>query len=402
MSACPLSIDSPPALPPESDLASDHLVRIYPHTLGRFAVDADLERVDAILTDDTIGPDYIHLYTKHVRGQIRKVVKKYGSSDVSTALLEVKEMPTWLRNATISADDPTTLATNLTNKDKVSDATFLNVLQWRLGQLANKQAAYEQRDLPNIRTQFERGMNEAYRRGWMPAVALGRMGHLRTIPTYVDDGFQTSAQRLSGFATFANDKCIVIAPHRRTSQNTYNHEGSHMLEGVDEVPEGARNGQRESRGLNRIFRTRFGDVPKALNEALTERIAEALISGDIDTFLDPKDVKHYVVQQMLLKTLCEDGVAPVDIRLFINAYYEDGIVRDKLGDRSAAAQLVAALQQAFPRRDIMSDLSYLSDKEKSIIRFTRKLQQEGQKGPLTPREVRQYRWTKPRRPIGSY
>ena len=52
----------------------------------------------------------------------------------------------------------------------------------------------------------------------------------------------------------------------------------------------------------------------------------------------------------------------MDIRLFIAAYFEDEAEQDKLGTNSAAAQLVNALEEAFPRIDVMNRLSSLTDK----------------------------------------
>jgi hypothetical protein len=123
-----------------------------------------------------------------------------------------------------------------------------------------------------------------------------------------------------------------------------------------------------------------------LNEAIVEHIAQSLISGNVDV-VDPSDERRdhsstYLEERFILYALCSFGVKPVDIRVFIDAYFEDGAERERLGKDSAHYRLSVVLQQAFPQSNIMSRLSMLESKDslrgtKKIISFAKSLAKEG-------------------------
>lgn len=377
-----------------------------PSALGRHAIAAELLRVSALLNGDVLaGLEPSPYLLKGVRKDVRDTLKATDDPSEVSALIEVDRMPVWLREQVV-VNGADAIPATLSDKRALGNRVLVNVLQWHNWQLSKKQAAFEQEELPGLRQEYTARLAKAIEDGWMPPVVMNRIDRLSTVPTYVDDGFHSIRHSVSGST---NGDRILLSPLDDERPHTYTHEATHLLSGKDETQIKLRyvNVSRSPYGLERIFRTRYKiDAHRIdmgatiLDEALTERITTGLMTGDIDTRQDPDDMLTYGDGQILLNFLCHNGVVPVDIRLFVNVYCEDGTERDRLGKDSAAAQLVTALETAFPRLDIMYKLSYLKDKPKQILRLVRKLEREGEKGPLSASEARRYH--RNRRPIGSY
>jgi len=411
-----ISSEMHPAFVPDEDLRTQEVGLepgtefqdgSYHHALGHAAVNNEEQRVTGLMSSDTDTPPRIDPYRTQLymaRRMIKAALKSSNPTYVNSLLVPT-DMPEWLRRATGTEEDPAILAANLADKKQVSDETALNVLQRHNYYHAQNQRFYEREELPEIRERYKTSITRAVDEGWIPASLLTKLGCLDEIPVFLDDGFEV--QRV-GADAFTNGTEITMGPAIEGHPLNYTHEANHVLAGIDILPEKTKDNWRNSSGLSRIFRLRplFRSTAmpntggSALNEAMTERMATALISGDIDTPPKVDDMQHYVREQWLLNTLCSKGVKPVDIRLFVAAYFEDGVERDKLGSDSAAAQLVDALDEAFPRIDVMFRLSSLTNKLNPTARLVKKLKKEGQRGPVPEMAGHLYRRTK--RPIGSY
>lgn len=378
----------------------------YHHALGSAAVNNEEQRVAVLINPDD-GPVTDPYRTQlYLARHMVKAALKSGEASYVNGLLVPTGMPEWLRRATGTEDDPSVLAANLARDKTMSEETALNVLQLHNWQHAKRQQSYEREELPKIKDRYKTAVIQAVEDGWMPTSVLTRLDRLDETPVFLDDGFKL--ETMGAAASTLNGTEVTMGPFVDEHDQHYPHEANHVLAGVDVLPEKTKDNWRNSSGLSRIFRLRplFRSTTikdtggSALDEALTERIATALLSGDIDTPPKVDDMDSYIRQQVLLNTLCNKGVQPVDIRLFIAAYFEDGVERDKLGADSAAAHLVSALEEAFPRIDVMSKLSSLTDKLNPTARLIKKLKKEGQKGPVP--EGMKHLYKRTRRPIGSY
>jgi len=342
----------------------------HPDALGRAAVDAAQKQADIAVTGEDTGRHARRTARRvsRARREVRGVLRRAGPEQVAE-FLEVEDMPLWLREATDSQEDPKQLAANLANKRKMDEATAVNVLQWRAHRLSETQKTYERETLPMLRGEFSRLTHNAIAAGWMPAKVADRLALLDKTPVYHDDGFGTGIDDAN-----ANDKRILMGLQRKANVGAFLHEGTHVLAGRG-YPDMRLEGLRGD-ALTEIFRTRFGTRSIWIREAVTERIARGLLSGDIN---NPAERGIHPEVQEVLDTVCTAGVKPVDIQLFVNAYYEDKSERDALGKESAAAKLIAAIEAAYPRMNIMHELTLAKDPT-----IVDKLKQEGQKGAPAP------------------
>jgi hypothetical protein len=132
----------------DAELADKRTLHGHPYILGRYAVDAESQAVDALLA--TGQPNKVldvttTAYLDYARQQVGKAIKTAGPELVSK-MMGVEKMPEWLRRSTGSEADPTALVTSLaqrTDKGKVSDETALNVMQWHNQRMSDRQKTYE-------------------------------------------------------------------------------------------------------------------------------------------------------------------------------------------------------------------------------------------------------------------
>jgi hypothetical protein len=191
--------------------------------------------------------------------------------------------------------------------------------------------------------------------GWLSPEGLANMRQ-RIPETQIlrDDGFDTNLKGRLAHVFYSNNRySVILGPAADNGVAT--HEMSHVLEGTDTDPDDWR-----SRGLRPIFGKQLGAW--LVNETVAEHLNLALWCRNVD-ILDPTTHHHegraYPSGGPLLQAFCTAGVKPVDVRRFTDAYCENAVTRRALGDNSAAAKLVTDLHEAFPRRDVVRDVSGL-------------------------------------------
>lgn len=370
-----LSREFPDVIPDTAEV-----LRGYPDALGRAAVDAETKRVGELMATGQNSPSAardVKKEIKDVRRQMQALsrVKDSKVHLASANYLEVEKMPEWLRRATGSVDDPTALVHNFANKRKIDDATALNVLQWRADRLSEYQREFEQTIVPELKQRATERVERAVQAGWMPGKVLERLGRVDTVPVYGDDGISTL--QLSNHRGSTDGGSIALAPDQHQDERVFEHEVVHVLGNEEEA---RAEHMVEVGGITSVFRTERGAWGIGLNEALTERIANGLVSGDIDNPFVVKNNPAYEKGQELLDALMTKGLRPVNVRLFVNAYFEADEERKQLGPQSASSQLIAALQAAFPRRDIVKEVAYVQNSDAGIDHFIRRIQRDTRRG----------------------
>ncbi len=241
---------------------------------------------------------------------------------------------------------------------KVSDETFLNFLEWY--NHAHVQTQNESKEkVDSNKLNFITLVDKSVQDGWMPkSVVNSRLPKLDQVHVAMDDGYGFNDEsRYSAYANFNYRNRIFFNPlsYKRSQiksniiSDTYIHEACHAI--ADEMNN---NMDRFDDIFSDIFKAVFyRDIfGKIINEAITEHIAQSLKFGSVD-IIDPinrsqDNTKCYFSERNLLNTLCNKGYKKIDIRNFINTYFEDDNTAVKLGSKSAREVLISNLVMAFP------------------------------------------------------
>lgn len=241
----------------------------------------------------------------------------------------------------------------------ISDETFLNFLEWyNHAHVQRQNEVKDEIDYSKLKYIFQ--INRAVEEGWMPeSVVSSRLNKLDEVSVAVDDGYGICGNKANNYSTYAQQNylhnTILFNPisYKKASKvtsiidDTYTHEATHAISDDSSAAK-----------YEYLMGLAFGanNCGTIINEAVTEHIAQSLKSGSVD-IIDPTiraivNEGFYSSERDLLNTLCNKGFEKIDIRNFINVYFEDNDTANKLGSKSARERLIWSLETAFPRKVI--------------------------------------------------
>lgn len=356
-------------------LEAEHAPDVY-STLGILAVQADLARtvieVHAEPWRDREVPDADKFITEDLQ-ETRDRLTDIGREDLwliaSRSILAT--MPQFLFD-NLGVDYQHQVFERLAEKTPdgspaVSDEVMLNFLQWHNYQMIEERERFLEMKWPYLRENFVSSLRSAVKQGWIPADALNpkRLEALENAEIIIDDGVRLHEAEAVAYVV-ANDAGTAPEVHlpRYTFQKTANHELSHVMAGR-RLPKGKEkgrfSGELNTTGLYRLFDKEHRNAGKVIDEAVTEHIALSLgkINQDLRA-IKPDNTPRgllstYHSERELLDVLCNGGAKPVDIKLFITAYFEDS----SLLRQSALRTLKRNLVEAFPGRNVINELGAL-------------------------------------------
>jgi hypothetical protein len=258
----------------------------------------------------------------------------------------------------------------------VGDDTLQSFLDWHNHSLVKKQEIIDDRE-EELKALYIAKFHQAQKAGWILPETLHHLDRLKFTRVVVDDGFDTALEGAYAHAqSTRKDRwhAATISPLRiNYLEEDLMHEFTHILDGRDPGTSEVRD--LLSHGMSRIFGEGIGGV--ALNEALTEQFSDGLLTGNIDQTDPDSEVRRgnshvYYHERQLLHALCAQGVEKVDIRTFLDAFFEDTVTTERLGVNSSAQQLTEALMTAFPFTDVIAEIRELS-KDDSLEEYTESL-----------------------------
>ena len=333
------------------------------------------------------GTEVSRFYKRHIAKSLdgaRKTLASIPEDTVETLdeMLDLEAMPKWLaNNIGLESAEPggakaLLLEEDDSGKPKVSDETLLNVLQWHNHRIVSEQRApVESGEWSFAKGYFKDLLGRGVRDGWLPrgTLSTNRMLRIDNTQLRIDDGLGTIAKKEVGSSAVMNDHdiWITLPTHRWEGRvyhpSTVTHEFTHIVAGKDVSPLMRRitkNGLYRT-GLYRMFKPEDKGAGRVLNEAIVEHIAETMHQGSPD--VTNPDVKYgtYAAYRSLLDALCNGGEKPIDVRLFINAYFEDTKVFSRRHN-SAIVQLARQLKQAFPEHKVLKDLAKMAKSKKKV------------------------------------
>lgn len=316
-------------------------------------------------------------HIEEARGVLRGLSPDKRNSLEQTMFRDGRELPEWLREQVLSAHGPEPaenspapiLSALIEWDDKegtycVGNETFLNVLEWH-----NWHLVKEQKNFESVRGEYMSILSEGVARlvnaGDLPSAAMDKIGQLEGVYFALDDGMDTVLEGRGGFHKTSlndvNNSVILLGPDHLQRERVLIHEALHDMTLREE-----KIGPESNSGIMITFASKssfYGST--VIMEALTEHVAGAVMGDDMHNLEVTAD-KHamaYPEERQLIRLLCENGAMPVDIRLFVNALFEEVHVARDLGDNSANALLKKALSEAFPGMDIVGRIADLQDDE---------------------------------------
>ncbi|MBL8122335.1 hypothetical protein JNM87_06335 [Candidatus Saccharibacteria bacterium] len=369
------------------DISDKHHLPMNTVGFGRTAVGAALNDIQ------TFGPFVFELEGDYLRvgpdedvnikrrSEVRRARNYLAGLSVEQVRLadsffRFEEAPEWLQHA-VGVESPLEedgeeghikLTAKLNEKDNegnftVSNRTFLNILEWHNHRLVGEQPKFAEK-IEQFKAEFERAAREVVAYGGLPEVVLSRLGRVRAATVLVDDGFDTILLGTAGYKS--NDSngqtaLVVLAPGKIGDNHVFMHESMHVIQGKDTPGfDNAYSGT----AIGKLFNhSEF--VTKAIIEACVEHVAGVFGGDDLQDLAPRREkvAKAYVAGRKLLHYLSELGEQKIDVCLFLAALMEDADVADALGDDSATARLGRELKLAFPRSDVLNDLSKLASKD---------------------------------------
>ncbi|MEI7918488.1 MAG: hypothetical protein WCH58_03835 [Candidatus Saccharibacteria bacterium] len=241
---------------------------------------------------------------------------------------------------------------NLLGKYIIDNATFLNFLEWY--NYSHRQYNNDLSDTYNQKkAEYKDHIHDSVHEGWISEATLKSLNHIDDIRFTIDDCYH------EGFVNSQSSAFVydVIHKGRELHENVYFsgeksvnvssfHELNHVISTVEII------GNKIHRnGIRQIFGDCNGST--IINEAVTEHIAKSLTDKSYDIIDPSKKSGSYPEPRLLLHTLCEKGVKKIDIKDFINAYFELTEEDIEPGADSAAQKLKSSLKEAYPNIDII-------------------------------------------------
>lgn len=344
--------------------------------LGRGAVYTALhlaeQRVkDADFSDAKEGEQAQEAFLEQAREQLKEVSRK-RTRGLRRLLREQPPSP-WLDTQLKLKRSGNSIVKRLTKKNrqggyKVPDELFLNFLEWHNHALAERQKIVDRRANQDKRDYLER-LYIAADNGWVAPSLDENVERVAGADIVVDDGIMTDLDDAQGKAERqSNHNAAILSPLLKESEVAFviDHELTHIGEGVDKkdvaklfkMVMGESEKPKRLHGLERIFGNKGGG--RALNEATVEHFTSSLHSGDIDITRPGHKVRReatYEDERWLLHGLCSYGVKKIDVRLFIDALFENR--ESALDEENSIGDLKQELKEAFPFADVIDEIRAL-------------------------------------------
>lgn len=345
------------------------------NTLGLFAVKGDLARTVVLIHAgpwlESELPDVTEAMAKELQST-RDRIAALGDDNimrVGSAVLH-RKVPEFLLGTLGVEYDHFIFERLIEQTDDgsyaVSDETLLNFLQWHNHSMTDWRKQFVETRWPQLKDAYVYQLESGVRGGWIPNSVLHeeRLNMLDQVEVTVDDGMLLHETGSGAYTLFdttgGTEVCFPPSPDLQTAY----HELSHVMEGVELEKDGPqeRFGGEEltNQGLYRLFDKEHVNAGKLLDEAVTEHMARTMgeFPHDPDTiypFSKKTSLGSYIAERELLGVLCSGGKKPVDVRLFMNAYFEDSTHKRQ----PALKALRRALKKAFPRRNVLNELGIL-------------------------------------------
>lgn len=369
---CPPGYDRDPVAEYER---ADFLGGTYA-TLGRKAVYVSLINTEYTLrhnTKGTAGTSMIVGKIEKARAELESIPN--NSVEEMDDALRLWGMPPWLsQQVGLEHTGPEEARMRLLEADesgnyKVPAETFLNVLQWHNYRMAGEQAYTESLGWRNAKTWFVNQLKRAVAEGWLPQQSLSgyRRQLIDNTALRVDDGMGTLAVSSMGSSNVMDDHNIFITlpppwwkEHVLIPQ-VVTHEFVHIIDGKDasRLVRRLTDSPVHRSGLHRLFGRHEKAAGTVLNEAIVEHITQTLLTGGPEIINPIAKEGSYEIYRRFLEILCKGGEKSIDIRLFVDAYFED--TRILSGRRnSALLELRKQLKQAFPDHKVLKDLAKMA------------------------------------------
>lgn len=243
----------------------------------------------------------------------------------------------------------------------VDNKMLKNFLQWHHYAMIQEQEKFNERELV-VKRQFIERVEKYIDNGSIPEWVRPRLEERAgQTAVVVDDGFNTLAKGVRGYARVAAEdesaeNTIMIGPldeyDEKRNDQVFTHEMVHIIDG---------NADKSShkRGLLRLYADkpdwRHGYV--IFNEAITEHVADSVRKNidihTMDPFAKKRQGAAYPDERHILNMICNAGKRPIDVRLFIAAYFAENET-DTYNGEAPMEQLVREIEQAFPGMDIIN------------------------------------------------
>ena len=339
------------------------------NTLGLMAVKNDLTR-GVILTEPEIAPwlssetdtsnTWVARSLQETRERI-EVIEPSLRSHIGGRIIRA-DVPQFLLDS-LGVDYGFQVFERLVEKDDegryvVNDQSLLNVLQWHNHQMTKRRERFMSLEWPRLQRTYKYELETAVKDGWLPACVIDdeRLRLIQKAEVTIDDGMLLHEDQVTAFMRKYHNDDNENGHELVFPQYTYMvvafHEMNHIMEGSGPIKVND-----AVHGLKRLFGGQNQTVAaRALNEAVTEHIAHTLNEprSDPDDILGKvtsRETSHYNAERKLLNVLCNGGVKPVDVRLFINAYFENSTK----WKQPAFRKLKKELRRAFPGQDVLAE-----------------------------------------------
>lgn len=282
--------------------------------------------------------------------------------------MHLYEMPKFLLQA--AGVETQSVSGRLTEKNPdgsyaVGDATFTNILEWHNYTMNVRSQEFMRKNWPEYLQSYKHRLQVGVYGGWLPDSVFDteKMNKLDQAQVILNDGLNHYENETTGSMVKhdRNQSAEVFLP-LDVETSTVMHELSHVIEGqrIDRKLKRGSLLYSSSFGLNRLFGISGADAGRRLNEAVTTHIAETMMKGNPDV-INP-DIKGgpYELERHVLDRLCNGGLKTIDIRLFIDAYFEDTDSRRPRG--TALSRLKKELKEAFPGQNLLMNLASICGK----------------------------------------
>ena len=345
-------------------------------SVGRLAVHFDMDDLRYMLEDDLPeAPTELVAHTYRAAQEAREEItaSAYHMSKSNEYLERFRTESPWLAcvlgEAAGEEQHELTAFTieNAGRQPTVSNATFLNFLQWHNSTLAKIQLEMDQAS-DGHKVAFAGRLKQAVAEGWIPENAIDNLYRLSTVRIFTGDPIVAAGNRIFGAQWHNGDENFIrIVPRWKHSDeytHTYTHELLHAIVSKNQSSDAAVHNSEIAPNNTGIERTFTGKAGRILDEAVTEHIADSLLNGTVNV-IEPlaherKKSRSYHSERLMLHALCNFGLHTINIRDFIAAYFADTAEPGK--------HLAEKLKASFPYTNILDELEGLDDT--SLIDFS--------------------------------
>jgi hypothetical protein len=332
------------------EMLRDHTLAIS--KLSQSAVSLSIDRIAGRFHKNGMS-DAMEAFTD----KMRIMAENNPDSCINLIVDDMKISP-WLEDVILGDEKsllpvnrPKQLVDRLTDKDKtgnftVGKETFLNFLEWF--NYTRNHSRYEIKEqIDKFKVTYKNDLEKAVRDGWVPESVLNfNLKKLNQVEFAVDDTLALIEGDIGNSGPLATynptSKRVLFRPFAELFYTNFAHEATHVIEGGSE--------HYITHAMYKVFGD--GNLGLNVNEAVTEHISCSLQCGDWDVIDPAKKPGSYSEQRLALNALCNAGLTKINIREFINAYFENDDDANRLGIKSARNKLSAHIINAFPELNI--------------------------------------------------